>query len=107
MTTDAIVILCAFPNADEAEKIARELLDQKLIACAHLPQPGRSLYRWKGKIEDASEIYALFKTTKAHYKSVEAAILKSHSYDVPAIMAFPAEAGYGAFLSWIADETQL
>lgn len=104
---DAIVILCAFPNADEAEKTARDLLNKKLIACAHLPAPGRSLYRWKGKIEDASEIYALFKTTNAQYKAVEAEILKLHSYEVPAILAFPAAQGHDAFLNWINEETKI
>ena len=102
--SEAILVYCAFPNAEEALRMAERLIEARLIACANLLPAGLSVYRWEGKIETAPEQYALFKTESDKYPLVERAIMEHHSYKVPCVLAVPVGAGNAAFLQWIHDE---
>ena len=89
----------------DAARIARHLLEKRLIACAHV-FPVRSLYRWKGKVEDATEAVAICKTRKAAVRRAIAEAKKVHRYEVPCIVSYemgPALAAYG---KWIDAETR-
>jgi periplasmic divalent cation tolerance protein len=89
----------------DAARIARHLLDKRLIACANI-FPVRSLYRWKGKVADETEAVAICKTRKAAVKRAILAAKKVHTYEVPCIVSYemgPALAAYGA---WIDAETR-
>jgi periplasmic divalent cation tolerance protein len=79
-------ILVYITNKDEAEarKIAKHLLDKKLIACANILQ-SKSLYFWKGKLADESEAILLAKTTSDLYEKIKEEVKKIHSYTTPCI----------------------
>lgn len=103
--SDAIIILCAFASAEDANNAGRALLNKRLIACAHVFAAGQSQYWWKDKIESTSENYAIFKTTRDKFKDVESVIKDMHGYDVPCIVALSVDAGHQPFLDWIAAQT--
>lgn len=92
-------------GADEAERIARALVEEKLVACVNY-FPCRSIYRWQGTIEHDDEYVLICKTTRALYDRVQNRIKEIHSYDMPAIVACDIVRGEGEYLQWISDETR-
>jgi len=103
--TDAILVLTMLPNADAAVSVARTLVAEKLAACANILPAARSIYRWKGKVEDANEVLVLIKTRSEHFDRVRARILELHPYEVPEVLSIPVEQGYYPYLEWLARET--
>jgi len=91
---------------EEAQKIARYLVEQKLAACVQITGPIESTYRWKGKVETASEWLCLIKTRESFFKKVETTIKKLHSYETPEIIAVPIIKGSREYLKWLDDETE-
>jgi len=76
---------CVFADANEAERIGRQMVEEGLAACVNILGPCRSFYRWEGEVETADEVAAIFKTTEAAAEALIARIAALHSYDVPAI----------------------
>lgn len=89
-----------------AEQIAAELVDRRLVACAHLTGPVKSIYRWEGNIEFTEEVVLHFKTTSEHVEAVKQVIGLLHPYDVPEIIVVPIVEGSASYLEWIRDETR-
>jgi periplasmic divalent cation tolerance protein len=94
------VVLCTFPNIEQARQIGAALVETQVAACVNLLPGAESIYRWEGKVETASEVVAIIKT--ANYPALEAAILKLHPYDGPEILALEVAAGLQRYLDWIA-----
>jgi periplasmic divalent cation tolerance protein len=103
--TDAILVLTMLPNADAAVEIAKMVVKEKLAACVNILPAARSIYRWKGQIEDTSEVLMLLKTRHEHYDRVQARLLELHPYEVPEVLAIPVEQGYYPYLEWLGRET--
>jgi len=101
--TDKIVVLVTARNARECARIARRLLDQRLIACANLLPQVRSLYTWKGKTADEKECLMLLKSSRKHFPALRAEVEKLHGYSVPEIIALPIVDGSPNYLNWIAE----
>jgi periplasmic divalent cation tolerance protein len=99
--TGKIVILCACGSEEEAEKIARALVEQRLAACVNILAPMSSIYRWEGKIETSREWLLSIKTADTHFDRVAHAIQSMHSYELPEIIALPIPAGSAPYLAWI------
>jgi periplasmic divalent cation tolerance protein len=104
--TDKIVVLCACGTEEEAERIARGLLDSHLAACVNLIPRMRSLYHWKGAVESAEECLLLIKSSRALFEPLRAALEKAHSYEVPEVLALPIVEGDGNYLNWITANLQ-
>jgi periplasmic divalent cation tolerance protein len=102
----AVTIYAVFACADEAERIGRTETSEGLAACVNILPPCHSIYRWQGAIEQADEVPALFKSRADLADALIARIASLHSYDVPAIVAWPIAAGHGPYLDWIAEETR-
>ncbi len=102
--TDKILVLVTCGAQNEARKIARALVEQRLAACvSEIGVPVASTYRWKGRVESAKEFLLLIKTSKKHFAKVRDAVRKLHSYDVPEIIALQIAAGSRDYLDWIAE----
>ncbi len=99
-----IVIFVSFPDESTAETICRQLVENKLIACANLIPNLRSIYRWQGNIEKSSEVLAILKTTKAIFPEVKDLVLRMHPYQVPEIISFDISDAYEPYLKWILEE---
>ncbi len=98
-----IFVYITCQDLDEARKIARHLLEKKLIACANI-FPVRSLFWWEGKIEECNEFVMIVKTKAEKFKELREEVKKIHSYSVPCICSFVVEEGNREFLDWI-DKT--
>jgi periplasmic divalent cation tolerance protein len=104
--TDARVVLTTAGSAAEAEKIARTLVDRRIAACVNVLPQVRSIYRWQSKVEDASEILLVIKTTAPQFLAVRDAIRELHSYDVPECICLPITDGSPDYLQWISENVQ-
>lgn len=93
------------PDRGSAESLARAVVELRLAACANVMAPCASVYRWQGKVETATEVPVLMKTTRERYAALEAAIKARHPYELPEIIAVPVSAGLLGYLSWVAAET--
>ena len=89
------------PNKSEAEKLAKKLLDKKLIACANVISNVNSYFVWKNKVQNSKEIIICGKTTSKNQKNIIHAVKKIHSYSVPCIIFFDIKSGNKDFLKWI------
>jgi periplasmic divalent cation tolerance protein len=103
--TDKIVIFSTCGSPEEAERLARLLVERRLAACVNILPPVRSIYRWQGKMEDAAEWMLMIKTQRARFEELSEALRAAHSYEVPEILALPVIAGSPAYLDWISTET--
>ena len=92
-----IYITCK--DKKEAEKISNHLLRKRLIACANI-FPIKSMYWWKGKIENQKEVLVIAKTLEKNYEKIKKEVSKLHSYSVPCILKIDAEANesYGKWV---------
>ena len=100
--TDKRVVLLTCATEEEASRIARALVEQRLAACVNIVDaPVRSVYRWKGRVERAEEHLLLVKTKRGRLKALEAAVKRLHSYQVPEIIAMPIAEGSRTYLAWL------
>ncbi len=99
------VIMATCGGKEEARKIARTLVEERLAACVQM-FPITSCYEWEGKMNEDEEILLFIKTRTARYEDVEAAIRDHHSYDVPEIIRVPIEGGLQDYLKFLDDMTQ-
>ncbi len=103
---NAIVVLTTTETIEQAEKIARTLIEQELAACVQILPPMTSIYRWQGQIEKATEHLILIKTLRDSYAQVESAIKTTHPYQTPEIIALPVEAGAKDYLAWLVQSVK-
>jgi len=98
-----MVVLVTCPSRKEAQRIARQLLDKKLIACANIINGVESIFRWKGRLDKARESLIIMKTVKNNLKNIEKTVKMIHSYELPEIVALPIVWGSGDYLKWLGD----
>ena len=101
-----VAIYSTTGNIEEAKKIARVLVEEKLVACVNIIPKIDSIYRWKNKIEEDSECIIIAKTIDGNLNQVVQKINKLHSYDLPDIIAIPIVGGLEKHLEYIEEETK-
>lgn len=101
-----VTVYATFADEEEAARIARTLVEERLAACANILGPIRSIYRWQGKIEDGAEVAALFKTRADSAEALMARLAALHSFDVPAAVVWPIANGLPAYADWVVSEVQ-
>lgn len=102
---DALFVYMTAGSAEEARRIARALVEERCAACVNLIEGMRSVYRWQGAVEEASEVVMIAKTTAAGFDRLAARVRELHSYDCPCIVALPVQAGDAGYLAWIGEQT--
>jgi periplasmic divalent cation tolerance protein len=98
----SVYVTC--PDNDTARRIARALLDRRLVACANI-FPVESLYRWEGRVEEARESAMLMKTRAALVPDVVAAVRELHPYEVPCAVGVQLGEGMPEYYAWVDEET--
>ena len=99
--TDKIVVLSTCASEEEAESLARQIVEQRLAACVNVIPHIRSYYRWKGALESAEEWLLLIKSSRDRFELLRAALEKAHSYEIPEVLALPVVDGAENYLNWI------
>ena len=102
--TDGIVVLSACATAEEAERIARVLLEKRLAACVNVLPGARSLYHWRGAIEESAEWLLVIKSRGELFAELRGEIERLHSYEVPEVLALTVVDGAPAYLDWMGHE---
>ncbi len=103
---EAILVIVTCGSGPEAEKLAKQLLEERLVACVNIAGRIRSLFRWKGAVARESESLLLMKTRRALFDPLCQRVRELHSYEVPEVIAFPVMAGNPEYLEWISQSTQ-
>lgn len=99
---EQVVVLVTCGSEKEAQQLAQALVGNRLAACANvLASPVKSTYRWKGKVEVASEVLMLVKTVRRRFTALEREIRRLHSYETPEIVALPILEGSRPYLDWL------
>ncbi len=104
--SDPIVVLVTCGSEEEALKIARALVEERLAACANIISPIRSIYRWEGKIWDEREWLLIIKTQSHRFSELEKKVKSLHSYSVPEIVSLSIVDGSSSYLNWIQENTE-
>lgn len=102
---ECVMLYMTAANADDAARIGRALVEERLVACVNIIGPIRSIYRWKGEVHDDPEVAFIAKTRAGLVEAATARVRALHSYECPCVVAMPFVGGNPAFLQWIGDET--
>lgn len=104
--TEMLLVITNMPDAAAANALAARIITERAAACVNQLAPCTSTYRWQDKVETASEVPLLIKTTRAAYARLEKLIRSAHPYDVPEIIALPVDRGLPEYLNWVASVTR-
>ena len=86
--------------------MAAALVEERLAACVNILGAVHSVYRWQGKVESATEIQLIIKTSREKLEAVQAAVQRLHSYQVPEFLVLPVESGSKAYLHWLYENLE-
>ena len=100
-----IVVFITASTEEEAAGIARAVVEARLAGCVNIVKGIRSVYRWKGKVEDDSEVLMIVKTQRTLFEQLANKVMEYHSYSVPEIIALPIVEGLENYLKWLREET--
>jgi periplasmic divalent cation tolerance protein len=98
---DARIVLTTTATPEEAQRLARTLVEECLAACATLIPAVQSIYRWQGKVESATETLLLLKTGPNQLATLEARLHELHSYQTPEFLVLGVEAASQPYLDWL------
>ena len=101
MESEFIQVLTTTENEQDAEKIARALVEKRLAGCVQIIGPIKSIYWWKEKVETAKEWLCIVKTKERLFEEVEKSIREIHPYETPEILAIPIIKGSEDYLNWL------
>ena len=99
--TDKIVVLTTCASEQEAEALARAMVEQRVAACVNVIPGLKSYYHWQGKLESCGEWLLLIKSSRATFAALRAALERAHSYEVPEVVALPVVDGAPNYLNWL------
>ncbi len=102
---DAILVMVACSSGPEAEKMARQLLEERLVACVNIAGRIRSLFYWKGALARESESLLLMKTRRELFERLCDRVKELHSYEVPEVVACPIVVANEEYLDWVRQST--
>jgi periplasmic divalent cation tolerance protein len=105
MGDEILVAFCTFPNAETARGVARQLVEQRLVACGNVLPQIHSVYRWEGKVESGDEALAIFKLAATRYPEFELTLRSLHPYEVPEIISCRISEGLPDYLRWVIDSS--
>ena len=100
-TSTARIVMTTVVSAEEANRIGRTLVEERLAACATLLPPVHSIYRWHDQIESSNETMLLIKTSLDQLPALETRLREMHSYQTPEFLVLPVESGSHAYLDWL------
>ncbi len=103
---DILFAYITAPSAEEARRIGKTLVEERLAACVNILPQMESWYRWQGKLENAHEAVLIAKTKSGLREALQRRVLELHPYDCPCVVFLPVSGGNRDYLEWITRETQ-
>ncbi len=100
------MVLITVTDEDEAVKIGKTLVEEKLAGCVNIIKGIRSIYFWQGKVEDEPEVLMIVKTKTDLFDELEKRVKSLHSYTVPEIIGIKIDKGSEGYLNWLTDVTR-
>lgn len=104
-SSELVVALSTAPDTEQAARIGRALVEERLIACASLVPGLTSIYRWQGEVQQEGEVLLVMKTRRALVERLKARLPQLHPYEVPELIVTPVTEGLEAYCRWVRDET--
>ncbi len=101
--TEMLVVFTTFASEEDAARVVRVLVEERLIACGNLFPGARSIYPWKGAIEDQREVVAILKTRKQDWTALLSRLHELHPYEVPECIAIRVAAGAPRYMAWLEE----
>ena len=101
----AVLVYMTAADREEAERLARMLVEQRLAACCNIIDPMQAVFRWEDAVQAGPETVLLAKTRQELLEQLTDAVVDAHSYDCPCVVALPIVGGNPQFLRWIETET--
>lgn len=102
MSSEALLVLTTCGDVQEADALAKTLVEQRLAACVSRLAGIVSTYRWESKLQRDQEVLVLIKTTRDQFEALETTIRAQTSYELPEILAVPVHSGSSDYLKWLA-----
>ena len=102
---EALVVYITAPNEEEAAKIAKILVEERLAGCVNIVKDIRSIYSWQGKLEDEKEVLMIVKTRLELFSALTSKVKELHSYTVPEVIAMPIVDGSEEYIKWLKEAT--
>jgi len=103
---DEIVVFITTSNPEEASKIARALVEERISACVNIIKGIRSIYRWQKEVQDEEEALLIVKTRGELFERLEKRVRELHSYTVPEVIAISISEGSAPYLKWLRESTE-
>lgn len=100
-TSSARIVMTTVANPEEAARLSRTLVEERLAACATLLPAVHSIYRWKDQIESSAECLLLLKSAADRLPALEARLHELHTYQTPEFLVLAVEAGSHPYLAWL------
>ncbi len=104
--TGIVSVYATFGSDEEARRIGRQVVEERLAACVNILGPCHSIYRWQGRMEEAGEVAAIFKTAAGKAQALVVRIAELHSYDTPAAVVWPIADASEAYMAWVREEAR-
>lgn len=101
-----VSVYAIFADAEEAARIGRQMVEERLAACINIFPGVRSIYRWQSAVEDAEEVAAIFKTSSDRADALITRIAGLHSYAVPCIVSSPVDKILASYADWVEEGTR-
>ena len=101
--TEMLIVFTSFASEEDAVRVVRTLVEERLAACGNLLPAARSIYVWKEKIEDQRETVAILKTRKQDWTALLSRLHELHPYEVPECIAVRVAAGAPKYMAWLED----
>ena len=101
--TEMLIAWSTFANEEDAARVVKALVDERLIACGTLLPGARSLYRWKDAVQDEREVVVMMKTRKQDWTALLSRLHELHPYETPELIAVRVAAGAPKYMAWLEE----
>ena len=106
LMTEVLIVLCSFPNEEEARQIGTHLVERQYAACVNIIPGAESIYRWRDKVCVEREVLMMIKTTRQAFPVLGRELVAMHSYEEPEVVALPVVDGSAGYLAWLLESVR-
>ncbi len=99
---DVLIVFTTFANAEDARRVVRSLVEERLTACGTILPGATSIYQWQAAVHEEPEVQVLLKTSAERVEALRSRLVELHPYETPEFFALPAGHVYPAYGDWLA-----